>query len=102
MTKHIRRLEKETATWKSRYDAAQRMLAEVIEEKVRTDDALGLAHRRLFALQGICRKMQDQCRVLRGRLSGSYYFLRLKLKYYNSIRSITDLILATSCIVNIN
>lgn len=66
MTKHIRRLEKETATWKSRYDAAQRTLTEVTQGKIRSDEALGLAQRRLTALQGICRGLQDQCRQLRG------------------------------------
>lgn len=66
MTKHIRRLEKETATWKSRYDAAQRTLAEVTQGKIRSDEALGLSQRRLTALQGICRGLQDQCRQLRG------------------------------------
>lgn len=68
MTKHIRRLEKETATWKSRYDAAQRTLAEVTEGKIRSDEALGLSLRRLTALQGLCRGLQDQCRQLRGTL----------------------------------
>ncbi|XP_014283521.1 gamma-taxilin [Halyomorpha halys] len=70
MTKHIRRLEKETATWKSRYDAAQRTLAEVTEGKIRSDEALGLSIRRLTALQGICRGLQDQCRQLRGEKKG--------------------------------
>ncbi|CAH1402503.1 unnamed protein product [Nezara viridula] len=70
MTKHIRRLEKETATWKSRYDAAQRTLAEVTEGKIRSDEALGLSLRRLTALQGLCRGLQDQCRQLRGEKKG--------------------------------
>lgn len=69
MTKHIRRLEKETATWMSRYDGAQRTLTEMTQAKLRSDEAHALSQRRLVALQGICRGLQDQCRQLRGKNS---------------------------------
>lgn len=66
MSKHIRRLEKETATWKARYDAAQRTIADVSQGKLRSDEALALSQRRLAALKGICRGLQEQCKQLRG------------------------------------
>uniref|UniRef100_A0A0K8T116 Alpha-taxilin n=1 Tax=Lygus hesperus TaxID=30085 RepID=A0A0K8T116_LYGHE len=70
MSKQIRKLEKETVSWKSRYEAAHRTLLQMTEEKLKSDQNASAANRKLVALQGLCRSLQAQCTSLRSELKG--------------------------------
>lgn len=70
MSKQIRKLEKETASWKSRYEAAHRTLLQMTEEKLKSDQNASASNRKLVALQGLCRSLQAQCTSLRSELKG--------------------------------
>ncbi|BES93363.1 Myosin-like coiled-coil protein [Nesidiocoris tenuis] len=71
MSKQIRKLEKETASWKSRYEAAHRTLLQMTEEKLKSDQNASASNRKLVALQGLCRSLQAQCTSLRSELKGA-------------------------------
>ncbi|KAF6205086.1 hypothetical protein GE061_019253 [Apolygus lucorum] len=70
MSKQIRKLEKETVSWKSRYEAAHCTLLQMTEEKLKSDQTASAANRKLVALQGLCRSLQAQCTSLRSELKG--------------------------------
>ncbi|KAL1138675.1 hypothetical protein AAG570_008737, partial [Ranatra chinensis] len=71
MSKQIRKLEKETGTWKLRYEQTHTSLLKMTEEKITTDQELASSQRKLVALQGLCRSLQAQCVQFRQQLKSS-------------------------------
>ena len=58
MQKNIRRLEKETSTWRQRCEGSNRSLLKMAEQK-QADDALLLTQRRrIETLERLCRALQ--------------------------------------------
>lgn len=71
MSKQIRKLEKETCVWKTKYDETHGTLLRMTEEKVRSDEELAKANRRVATLHNLCRTLQDQVVQLRNQQKGN-------------------------------
>ena len=60
MTKKLKTLEKETASWKQRWEKSNATLLEMLADKKRRDADLAGATKQLEALQKLCRAMQTE------------------------------------------
>lgn len=60
MTKKLKTLEKETASWKQRWEKSNATLLEMLAEKKRRDADLAGATKQLEALQKLCRALQTE------------------------------------------
>lgn len=60
MTKKLRSLEKETASWKQRWEKSNNCLLEMAAEKKKTDDNLLNATKQLSQLERLCRALQTE------------------------------------------
>ena len=58
MQKTIRRLEKETTTWRQRCEGSNRSLIQMAEQKQADDARLLTQHRRIETLERLCRALQ--------------------------------------------
>lgn len=58
MSKKIKKLEKETAQWKSRWEASNKALADITAEKHGRDKELVAAQQRVITLEKLCRALQ--------------------------------------------
>ncbi|XP_039289310.1 LOW QUALITY PROTEIN: alpha-taxilin [Nilaparvata lugens] len=68
MSKKIIKLEKETITWKQRWENSHQALLSMADDKQRCDQELGLVSRKLGALQGLCRTLQAERTAMLARL----------------------------------
>ncbi|XP_014249057.1 beta-taxilin isoform X2 [Cimex lectularius] len=68
MAKQISKLEKETMSWRTRYESTHTALLKMTDEKLSSDQNACITLRKLTALQGLCRKLQEQCTFLRDEL----------------------------------
>ncbi|KAG8225552.1 hypothetical protein J437_LFUL002068 [Ladona fulva] len=60
MSKKICKLEKETTSWKQRFDCSHQALLEMAADKQQKDAELALANRRLAQMQALCRTLQAE------------------------------------------
>lgn len=65
MSKKIKKLEKETGSWKSRWENSNRALLEMTEDKQKHDLALMNHHKRVTQLEKLCRALQAENTSLR-------------------------------------
>ncbi|RZF49289.1 hypothetical protein LSTR_LSTR011813 [Laodelphax striatellus] len=68
MSKKILKLEKETITWKQRWENSHQALLSMADDKQKTDQQLGLVNRKLAALQGLCRTLQTERSAMLAKL----------------------------------
>ena len=60
MSKKICKLEKETSSWKQRWEKSHQALLEMAADKQQRDGELALATRQLAQLQKLCRTLQTE------------------------------------------
>lgn len=60
MSKKITKLEKETSTWKMKWESSHKALLQMAAEKQQRDADLALSARQLAQLQKLCRTLQSE------------------------------------------
>jgi hypothetical protein len=60
MSKKVCKLEKETSSWKQRWEKSHQALLEMAADKQQRDSELALATRQLAQLQKLCRTLQAE------------------------------------------
>ncbi|VVC45066.1 Hypothetical protein CINCED_3A016836 [Cinara cedri] len=68
MSKKIVKQEKESASWKMRYERCQQLLDEMTNERTRMISDLSVATRQLSTLQKLCRTLHSERQALLSRL----------------------------------
>lgn len=68
MSKKIVKQEKESASWKMRYERCQQLLDEMTNERTRMISDLSVATRQLSTLQKLCRTLHSERQVLLSKL----------------------------------
>ena len=68
MTKKITKLEKETATWKQRWEKSHQALLEMAADRQHRDGEFALTNRQLAQLQKLCRTLQTERTSLLAKL----------------------------------
>lgn len=68
MSKKIVKQEKESASWKMRYERCQQLLDEMTNERTRMINDLSVATRQLSTLQKLCRTLHSERQVLLSKL----------------------------------
>lgn len=68
MSKKIVKQEKESASWKMRYERCQQMLDELTIERTRMISDLSVATRQLSTLQKLCRTLHSERQTLMSKL----------------------------------
>ncbi|XP_046398645.1 alpha-taxilin [Ischnura elegans] len=71
MSKNICKLEKETNSWKQRWERSHQALLEMAADKQQRDGELALANRRLTQMQALCRTLQAERTTMLAQLRGS-------------------------------
>lgn len=66
MTKRIKKLEKETAMWRSRWENSNKALIDMAEEKTRSDKEIGGLNMKVRKLESLCRALQAERNKLTG------------------------------------
>lgn len=64
MSKKIVKQEKESASWKMRYERCQQLLDEMTSERTRMTSDLSVATRQLSTLQKLCRTLHSERQAL--------------------------------------
>lgn len=70
MSKKICKLEKETTSWKQRWERSHQALLEMAADKQQRDGELALANRRLTQMQALCRTLQGERAALLAQVRG--------------------------------
>jgi murein endopeptidase len=60
MSKKICKLEKETTSWKTRWERSHQALLEMAADKQQRDEEMVKAARQMAQLQRLCRTLQEQ------------------------------------------
>lgn len=68
MSKKIVKQEKESASWKMRYERCQQLLDEMTNERTRMISDLSVATRQLSTLQKLCRTLHSERQMLLSKL----------------------------------
>lgn len=68
MSKKICKLEKETSSWKQRWELSHSALLEMAADKQKSEQELIVATRQLTTLQNLCRTLQADRTTLLARL----------------------------------
>lgn len=68
MSKKIVKQEKESASWKMRYERCQQLLDEMTTERTRMISDLSIATRQLSTLQKLCRTLHSERQALLSKL----------------------------------
>lgn len=68
MSKKIVKQEKESASWKMRYERCQQLLDEMTNERTRMISDLSVATRQLSTLQKLCRTLHSDRQALLSKL----------------------------------
>lgn len=68
MSKKIVKQEKESASWKMRYERCQQLLDEMTNERTRMINDLSVATRQLSTLQKLCRTLHSERQTLLSKL----------------------------------
>lgn len=68
MSKKIVKQEKESASWKMRYERCQQLLDEMTNERTRMISDLSVATRQLSTLQKLCRTLHSERQSLLSKL----------------------------------
>lgn len=67
MTKKIKKLEKETKTWKERWEGANKALLDMVTERSELEKRIETQVRQNNQLQNLCRALQTQLTELRNK-----------------------------------
>lgn len=68
MSKKICKLEKETSSWKQRWERSHNALLEMGADKQKSEQELVVVSRQLATLQGLCRTLQTERATLTAKL----------------------------------
>jgi len=68
MSKKICKLEKETSSWKQRWERSHNALLEMAADKQKSEQELAVVSRQLATLQGLCRTLQTERSTLLAKL----------------------------------
>lgn len=68
MSKKICKLEKETSSWKQRWERSHNALLEMGADKQKSEQELVVVSRQLATLQGLCRTLQAERATLTAKL----------------------------------
>lgn len=68
MTKTIRKLEKESNTWKTRYENTNVSLVQMVEERTQKDNEISVQKGKVDKLEKLCRALQAERRKLKKEL----------------------------------
>lgn len=71
MSKKIKKLEKETVQWKTRWESSNKALAEMAADKEKRDQELLSAQQRVITLEKLCRALQLERNELNKKLQGT-------------------------------
>eukprot|EP00112_Aurelia_sp_Birch-Aquarium-sp1_P013715 Seg2924.1 transcript_id=Seg2924.1/GoldUCD/mRNA.D3Y31 product=Gamma-taxilin protein_id=Seg2924.1/GoldUCD/D3Y31 len=71
MTKTIRKLEKESNTWKSRYENTNVSLIQMVEERTQRDNEIMTQKGKIEKLEKLCRALQAERRKLKKELEAN-------------------------------
>lgn len=78
MTKKIKKLEKETKTWKERWEGANKALLDMVTERSELEKQLETQVRQNGQLQNLCRALQQQLTELRNKEKGKTKISKLR------------------------
>lgn len=68
MSKKIKKLQKETGQWKTRWESSNRALIEMAAEKQKRDQELLTSHQRVLTLEKLCRALQTERTELQNQI----------------------------------
>ncbi|XP_054271947.1 alpha-taxilin [Macrosteles quadrilineatus] len=68
MSKKICKLEKETSSWKQRWERSHNALLEMAADKQKSEQELAVVSRQLVTLQGLCRTLQTERTTMLAKL----------------------------------
>lgn len=71
MSKKIVKLEKETSTWKMRWEKSHQALLEMATDKQQRDAELALANRQLTQLHKLCRTLTEERAKLMAQINAA-------------------------------
>jgi Myosin-like coiled-coil protein len=75
MSKKIVNLEKETHSWKSRWEKSHQALIEMAADKQKKDEEFALASKQVMQLQKLCRTLQEERGKQQAKLKDCKFFL---------------------------
>lgn len=84
MSKKICKLEKETSSWKQRWERSHNALLEMGADKQKSEQELVVVSRQLATLQGLCRTLQAERATLTAKLKilqGNFLFCTEYFEY---------------------
>lgn len=84
MSKKICKLEKETSSWKQRWERSHNALLEMGADKQKSEQELVVVSRQLATLQGLCRTLQAERATLTAKLKilqGNFHLWSEYFKY---------------------
>jgi Myosin-like coiled-coil protein. len=81
MSSKINKLEKETATWKQRWEKSHEAYLEMSNEKTKAESELITTCRQLAALLKLCRTLQTERAEMLAKLNGAGGYSYLILSY---------------------
>ena len=74
MTKKIKKHEKETKTWKERWEGANKALLDMVNERSVMEKKIDTTSKQNTKLQSLCRALQQQNQELRVSKSSKFFF----------------------------
>jgi murein endopeptidase len=74
MSKKIVNLEKETHSWKSRWEKSHQALIEMAADKQKKDEEFALASKQVMQLQKLCRTLQEERGKQQAKLKDCKFF----------------------------
>ncbi|XP_071448941.1 beta-taxilin-like isoform X2 [Hetaerina americana] len=90
MSKKICKLEKETTSWKQRWECSHQALLEMAADKQQRDGELALANRRLTQMQALCRTLQAERSALLAQVRGGSEGVKVADKADDSIKVLDE------------
>ncbi|XP_023694843.2 taxilin beta b [Paramormyrops kingsleyae] len=70
MSKKIKKLEKESNTWRTRFEGCNKALVNMVEEKTLRDKELELCTEKIQRLEKLCRALQEERKDLHQKVQG--------------------------------
>ncbi|XP_066557065.1 beta-taxilin isoform X3 [Amia ocellicauda] len=69
MTKKMKKLEKESTVWRTRFESCNKALVDMIEEKALREKEFGCFSLKIQRLENLCRALQDERTILYKKIS---------------------------------
>uniref|UniRef100_A0A3P8Z6S9 Taxilin beta a n=1 Tax=Esox lucius TaxID=8010 RepID=A0A3P8Z6S9_ESOLU len=70
MTKKMKKLDKESNVWKTRFESTNKTLSEMIEERTRKENEYEMFVVKIDKLERLCRALQDERKILYSKIKG--------------------------------